>query len=146
MPAIWITVQQAQGSVPREAGTVMAVFADEFLGTIGGGHLEFEAIADARRCLLQPALSSSLPLEKRFALGPSLGQCCGGALVLKFEHVTVADQVRLQAILHAQAAERFLPLALFGGGHVGKALVKVLAPLPFHVRWIDSRDEIFQAM
>jgi xanthine dehydrogenase accessory factor len=40
MPAIWITVQQAQGSVPREAGTVMAVFADEFLGTIGGGHLE----------------------------------------------------------------------------------------------------------
>jgi xanthine dehydrogenase accessory factor len=62
---------------------------------------------------------------------------------LKFEHVTVADHVRLQAILHAQAAERFLPLALFGGGHVGKALVKVLAPLPFHVRWIDSRDEIF---
>ncbi|MEY4153988.1 MAG: hypothetical protein RLZZ278_836, partial [Pseudomonadota bacterium] len=91
MPGIWITVQQAQGSVPREAGTVMAVFADEFLGTIGGGHLEFEAIAEARRCLLQPALSSSLPLEKRFALGPSLGQCCGGALVLKFEHVTVAD-------------------------------------------------------
>jgi xanthine dehydrogenase accessory factor len=60
MPGIWITVQQAQGSVPREAGTVMAVFADEFLGTIGGGHLEFEAIAEARRCLLQPALSLSL--------------------------------------------------------------------------------------
>lgn len=143
MPAIWITVQQAQGSVPRGAGTVMAVFTDEFLGTIGGGHLEFEAIAEARRYLLQPAMPSSLPLEKRFALGPSLGQCCGGALVLKFEHVTVADQGRLQAILNAQAAERFLPLALFGGGHVGKALVKVLAPLPFHVRWIDSRDEIF---
>ena len=121
----------------------MAVFADEFLGTIGGGHLEFEAIAEARRYLLQLAPPSSLPLEKRFALGPSLGQCCGGALVLKFEHVTVADQGRLQAILNAQAAERFLPLALFGGGHVGKALVKVLAPLPFHVRWIDSRDEIF---
>jgi len=93
--------------------------------------------------LLQPAMAHSLPFEKRFALGPSLGQCCGGALVLKFEFVTAADQVRLQAILTAQAAERFLPLALFGGGHVGKALVKVLAPLPFHVRWIDSRDEIF---
>ena len=84
MPAIWITVQQAQGSVPRGAGTVMAVFTDEFLGTIGGGHLEFEAIAEARRYLLQPAMPSSLPIEKRFALGPSLGQCCGGALVLKF--------------------------------------------------------------
>jgi xanthine dehydrogenase accessory factor len=41
-PAIWVTVLQAQGSVPRGAGTVMAVFADDFLGTIGGGHLEFE--------------------------------------------------------------------------------------------------------
>jgi len=50
-PAIWITVIQAQGSVPRGEGTVMAVFEDEFLGTIGGGHLEFEAIAEARRCL-----------------------------------------------------------------------------------------------
>ena len=43
VPAIWITVLQAQGSVPRGTGTVMAVFDDEFLGTIGGGHLEFEA-------------------------------------------------------------------------------------------------------
>ena len=67
MPAIWITVQQAQGSVPRGAGTVMAVFADEFLGTIGGGHLEFEAIAEARSYLLQTAMPSSLTLEKRKA-------------------------------------------------------------------------------
>ena len=143
MPAIWITVQQAQGSVPRGEGTVMAVFEDEFLGTIGGGHLEFEAIADARRYLQGSAIEQVLPLEKRFALGPSLGQCCGGALVLKFERVTISDEHRLQAVLAAQALKRFQPVALFGGGHVGKALVKVLAPLPFHVRWIDSRDEIF---
>ena len=143
MPAIWITVQQAKGSVPRGEGTVMAVFEDECLGTIGGGHLEFEAIAAARTYLMQADLASPLPLEKRFALGPSLGQCCGGALVLKFESVTTSDEPRLQAILAAQALDRFQPLALFGGGHVGKALVQVLAPLPFHVRWIDSRDEIF---
>ena len=109
MPAIWITVQQAQGSVPRGAGTVMAVFTDEFLGTIGGGHLEFEAIAEARRYLLESVVAPELPLEKRFALGPSLGQCCGGALVLKFERVTAADQVRLQAIFSVQSAERFQP-------------------------------------
>ncbi len=143
MPAIWVTVLQAQGSVPRGAGTVMAIFADEFLGTIGGGHLEFEALALARLYLHEPTTAPALPLEKRIALGPSLGQCCGGALVLKFERVTAADEVRLQAILSTQALQRFQPLALFGGGHVGKALVKVLAPLPFHVRWIDSRDEIF---
>jgi xanthine dehydrogenase accessory factor len=141
--AIWITVQQAQGSVPRGQGTVMAVFEDEFLGTIGGGHLEFEAIAESKRYLKDPSVAQVLPLEKRFALGPSLGQCCGGALVLKFERVTASDEHRLQAILAAQALEQCQPVALFGGGHVGKALVKVLAPLPFHVRWIDSRDEIF---
>ena len=121
----------------------MAVFQDEFLGTIGGGHLEFEAIAEARRYLLASTGRQGLPTEKRFALGPSLGQCCGGALVLQFEWVDAADAERLQGILQALAAKRFQPLALFGGGHVGKALVQVLAPLPFHVRWIDSRDEIF---
>ena len=142
-PAIWVTVLQAQGSVPRGAGTVMVVFADDFLGTIGGGHLEFEALAQARQYLMDPAHLPALPFEKRIALGPSLGQCCGGALVLKLEHVTVADEARLQAILAAEASRRFQSLALFGGGHVGQALVKVLAPLPFHVRWIDSRDEIF---
>lgn len=143
VPAIWITVLQAQGSVPRGAGTVMAVFDDEFLGTIGGGHLEFEAIGEARRHLLASSGKQALPIEKRFALGPSLGQCCGGALVLKFEWVDASDAERLQGILQSLAAQRFQPLALFGGGHVGKALVQVLAPLPFHVRWIDSRDEIF---
>jgi xanthine dehydrogenase accessory factor len=142
-PAIWITVLQAQGSVPRGAGTVMAVFEDTFFGTIGGGHLEFEAIAEARKCLKSASDLAGLPKEKRFALGPSLGQCCGGALVLNFEAVTSADSKRLLQILDAQTAERFLPLALFGGGHVGKALINVLAPLPFQVRWVDSRDEIF---
>jgi xanthine dehydrogenase accessory factor len=142
-PAIWITVLQAQGSVPRGAGTVMVVFEDIFFGTIGGGHLEFEAIAEARQYLKLPDLFQVLPIEKRFALGPSLGQCCGGALVLNFESVSGRDTGRLQAILDAQRIQRFMPLALFGGGHVGKALVNVLAPLPFQVRWVDSRDEIF---
>ena len=123
----------------------MAVFEDTFFGTIGGGHLEFEAIAEARNFLQVPNALKDLPIEKRFALGPSLGQCCGGALVLNFESVTASDSERLQQILDSQAAERFMPLALVGGGHVGTALINVLAPLPFHVRWIDSRDEIFPA-
>ena len=77
----------------------MVVFEDEFLGTIGGGHLEFEAIAEARKCLRVPESRQTLPIEKRFALGPSLGQCCGGALVLKFEWVTHQDQARLIQII-----------------------------------------------
>jgi xanthine dehydrogenase accessory factor len=154
-PAVWISVVKAQGSVPREEGTVMAVFEHVFFGTIGGGHLEFEAIAHARQMLKNIptkdvpnadtlANENALePFEKRYALGPSLGQCCGGALVLRFESITHQDEARLTRVLSAQAEARFQPLALFGGGHVGKALVQVLAPLPFQVRWIDSRDEIF---
>ena len=141
--AIWITVTKAQGSVPRGEGTVMAVFHDDFLGTIGGGHLEFEVIAEARQILQSASIAQALPAEKRFALGPSLGQCCGGALVVKFEKVDKTDLPQLLKRLEAQTSSRFQPLALFGGGHVGKALINVLAPLPFHVRWIDSRDEIF---
>jgi xanthine dehydrogenase accessory factor len=50
-PAVLVQVDQTQGSVPREAGTWMAVFADALVGTIGGGHLEYDAIARARALL-----------------------------------------------------------------------------------------------
>ena len=75
----------------------------------------------------------------RYALGPSLGQCCGGVVRLRFEHVAAADA----ASLAARFSPAGIPVALFGGGHVGKALIAALGPLPFAVRWIDSRDEIF---
>src|SRR5205085_12233133 len=75
----------------------------------------------------------------RYPLGPALGQCCGGVVHLRFERVTAADAPALAQRLQAH----FTPVALFGGGHVGKALVHVLGTLPFAVRWVDSRDEIF---
>ncbi|HSV35980.1 MAG TPA: xanthine dehydrogenase accessory protein XdhC [Ramlibacter sp.] len=135
--AVLVTVDATQGSVPREPGAWMAVFAQEVVGTIGGGHLEFQAIAHARELLA----GAGEPAARRYALGPSLGQCCGGVVHLRFERVSAADMARLQAQLSPPLA----PLALFGGGHVGKALVNALAPLPFAVTWIDSRDEIFPA-
>ena len=137
-PAVCITVHSTRGSVPREAGTWMLVFAQGEWGTIGGGHLEFEAMASAR-ALLSGHEMETAPLEKRFVLGPSLGQCCGGEVEVQLARVTAQDIPRLQQSHH----RRLQPLALFGGGHVGKALVQVLAPLPFAVRWIDSRDQIF---
>ena len=140
MPAVLVTVQDTQGSVPREAGAWMAVFADEVLGTIGGGHLEFQAIARARERLQEHAGGSAAETQ-RVALGPSLGQCCGGVVQLRYEPVSAADLPELRQRL-APAGE---PVALFGGGHVGKALVRLLATLPFQVSWIDSRDEIFPA-
>lgn len=139
-----VTVESTQGSVPRESGAWMAVCADmdEPLGTIGGGHLELQAMQEARERLAdhlagRPARASVL----RQALGPSLGQCCGGVVHLRFECVTAADAPRLRERL----APRLHPVALFGGGHVGHALSRVLAPLPFALHWIDSRDGVFPA-
>jgi xanthine dehydrogenase accessory factor len=136
-PAVLVTVVATKGSVPRGPGTWMVVFAQGELGTIGGGHLEFQALAHARLILSgQP-----VPNQLSQVLGPSLGQCCGGAVDLSFEPVSAADLPRLRE----QWVPQRSPLALFGGGHVGKALVQTLASLPFAVRWIDSRDEIFPA-
>ncbi len=139
-PAVLVTVEATQGSAPREAGAWMAVFADEVIGTIGGGHLEFQAMAHARDNLLQ-AGGATTPAVLRFALGPSLGQCCGGVVHLRFESVAKDDLPALRERL----APRGSPVALFGGGHVGRSLVQVFGTLPFQVRWIDSRDQIFPA-
>ena len=130
-----VSVHETAGSVPREAGAWMAVFRDTVLGTIGGGHLELQSIEEARRRL---AGAGGEPVL-RYPLGPSLGQCCGGVVHLRYERLTAADAPALAQRLQGRLA----PLALFGGGHVGKALVRVLATLPFAVTWIDSRDEIF---
>ena len=139
-PAALLTVDSTQGSVPREAGTWMGVFADgAIIGTVGGGHLEFEAIALARRALAGERVES----PRRFALGPSLGQCCGGVVHLRFAVARPADAAALRTRLEAAADAVRMPVALFGGGHVGHAIVQALEPLPVRVHWIDSRDEIF---
>ncbi|MEO6017021.1 MAG: xanthine dehydrogenase accessory protein XdhC [Polaromonas sp.] len=142
-PAVLVEVATTQGSVPRDAGTWMAVFSNDLVGTIGGGRVEHEALAHAR-ALLQGGAEGQKGSDanglQRFALGPSLGQCCGGVMTLRFERVGAADVPSLASRLGRPARQ---PVALFGGGHVGHALVRVLAPLPFQLTWIDSRDEVF---
>ncbi len=145
--ACLVRVQSIQGSAPREAGAWMMVFAGQVFGSIGGGHLEHQAMAHARRLLAAPAApsgagrASDAPLSLHYALGPALGQCCGGAVELEFALAGAADIPALKQRL----APRRYPLALFGAGHVGRALVQVLAPLPFAVRWFDSREAAFAA-
>jgi len=115
----------------------MVVTEGGIIGTLGGGNVEFQAIALARELLATNG--DSLVLTKRFALGPSLGQCCGGVMDLSFECINSAEL----ALLQAKQDVACQPIALFGGGHVGRAIVNVLAALPYRVTWIDSRDEIF---
>jgi xanthine dehydrogenase accessory factor len=137
--AVLVTVDAVQGSGPREPGAWMLVAARDLAGTIGGGRLEFDAIATARDLLA--SAPAAAPDVRRYALGPSLGQCCGGVVHLRYERVAAADA----ALLAPRLAVPAHPVALFGGGHVGQAIVRAAAELPFALTWIDSRDEIFPA-
>jgi xanthine dehydrogenase accessory factor len=134
-PAVVVEVRDARGSVPREAGTRMLVAADETLGTIGGGHLEWKAIADARSLLAHGGAA----LEQRVALGPTLGQCCGGTLDLRFTWLAGEDPAAWPL-----PAPRFT-LQLYGAGHVGRAVVRLLTGIACRVQWIDERESAFPA-
>jgi len=189
-PAVLVTVAIAEGSVPREAGAHMLVSDNALFDTIGGGHLEWQATAIAR-AMLRDGRTRHL---ERFALGPSLGQCCGGVAHLLFERIDEDHLACLQArrqtdtfrlvaldgpesmlcdehgrVLIGAAAPRFdtaaathvlrddagrrwlvdairaprAHLFLFGAGHVGAAIVRLLGDLPCRVTWVDERDDLF---
>ncbi|MVW87714.1 xanthine dehydrogenase accessory protein XdhC [Pseudomonas sp. PB101] len=123
-PCVLVTIIEELGSTPRNAGSKMVISANQAFDTIGGGHLEYKAMKIAREMLASGKQDTHL---ERFSLGASLGQCCGGATVLLFEPM---GQVQAQ-------------IAVFGAGHVGRALVPLLASLPCRVRWIDSREDEF---
>lgn len=126
VPCVLLTVMTAKGSTPREAGTKMVVTMDAQFGTIGGGNLEFDAIAQARKLLKN---ATGVAEVKDYALGPSLAQCCGGAV-----------SVFLEPFIKNRKS-----LLLFGAGHVGKEIVNVLGGLPVDIRWIDERADEFPA-
>lgn len=128
MTAIRVTISRAKGSSPRDAGTAMLVFADRIEGTIGGGALEWEAMAIARAMLADGTDQTT----RAFPLGPSLGQCCGGAVTLEFDATDALPSL-------AQA-----PVWIWGAGHVGRAFVHSLSPLPnVALTWIDVAKERF---
>lgn len=140
-PAVLVTVSATRGSVPRESGAWLALGADRLLGSVGGGHLELQAIAAARELQQQGSASPLNGQIRRYALGPSLGQCCGGSVELQFHYL--ADAAAASRLPGLEPAR--VPVAIFGAGHVGQALVQALLPLPFSLRWIDSRDGLFPA-
>jgi xanthine dehydrogenase accessory factor len=148
-PAVVVTVEQALGSAPREAGTRMLVDGDRAHGTIGGGHLELKAIEEARAMLreAQDAATAAADVSggvaqparrvRHYPLGPALGQCCGGAVTLGY---ALLDAATLAA--WPEPEPRFF-LQLYGAGHVGRAIARALAPLDVRVDWIDEREDEF---
>lgn len=206
-PCVLVTVAEAKGSTPREAGAKMIVTANESWGSIGGGNLEHGAMGEARRLLASEAARPSL---LSYPLGPALAQCCGGSASVLFEPVagTGARPAWLAALAESASAdasiavitdvasgrklvawpgghagslgsaatdERALERAaaalasgqatrldnnewlietlaapafrlyLFGAGHVGRAVVEVLAGTDCAITWVDGRADAFPA-
>jgi xanthine dehydrogenase accessory factor len=156
-----ISVVKVEGSAPREVGARIVVTPLGFHGTIGGGTLEWQAIAKAQALLGKPT-QHKLSVH---SLGPDLGQCCGGRVQLVTEvfarnDLAAARDFALREetgvfavtgrILAPDFSEQFgdsnRKLYLFGAGHVGRALVLALAPLPFDVVWIDAREGAFPSV
>lgn len=87
-PVVRVSVIEAKGSTPREVGAAMIVSHAKLAGTIGGGALEFDAIATARTMLGRNNDNKWHRVVQAYPLGPSLGQCCGGFTKLMFEVFT----------------------------------------------------------
>ena len=125
-PAVLVTVASTRGSVPREAGTWMAVFENDSIGTIGGGHLEWDAIRRARESLRRCAVDVTV---QSVTLGPTLGQCCGGALQLSYAWVSAADVETLAARLRSEVSMPVIAVGLITEPAQAEAIVSYLKAL-----------------
>ena len=182
-----VVIAQVRGSSPREVGAAMLVWPEGQEGTIGGGALEHQAAQAARQMLAGLAAEPAGTAARltRHALGPDLGQCCGGSVQLLTElhdagtlAAMAGQEIIARAItpgtgmplsvqrLLSQAraqgqrpapqlidgwmvepvAQADVPLWIWGAGHVGRALVDVMAPLPdLAMTWVDTGPERFPA-
>ncbi len=120
-----VTMVDAQGSVPQEAGSKMLVDASGLLfGTVGGGRVENQAIEFAKELLRSPAGASNTRLVQ-WNLKRDVGMTCGGTVTLYFEAVN----------------HRVWEIVIFGAGHVSNALTSCLLNLDCYVTVVDSRQE-----
>ena len=137
MSAIFVEVTATRGSAPRDAGTAMQITLDSIDGTIGGGALVHQAIAHARRLLAEGRFEDSQTLP----LGPGLGQCCGGAVSLRY--TTAPRPLDAAPPLPLPDVQSDTPLWLWGAGHIGRAVVAACPPRAFAITWIDSARDRF---
>lgn len=132
------TVINIKGSAPREVGATILIANDEILGTIGGGTLEYQVMQTARTFLAENK-PVGFHHQQNYILGTEMGQCCGGQVEVAYQLTN--DTQHWQDPLHANRQQ--FNIVLFGAGHVGQALVSILATQPCQVHWVDSRSELF---
>lgn len=121
--AVLVTVAAGAGSTPREAGAAMVVTPTLVAGTIGGGHLEYEALRIAHEALATPGPPAQWLV--RFPLAARLGQCCGGVATLSFATLDAGALSWLNVV--EACARASTPFAVVGlvmpGVHAGGRLV-----------------------
>jgi len=123
--SVLVTVIQTAGSSPRDTDAKMVVTANTSDDSIGGGQLEYQAIQTARELLIDNKRCSII---QEYNLSTDLQQCCGGKVTLLFECFPTSD----------------LQIILFGAGHVGQAIIKILRDINCQVHWVDSRAEYLE--
>jgi len=128
-PAVIVTLAMVRGHAPRNGGAKMVVSPGDVSGTIGGGNLEATAIARAREML---AAGSAEPDLLTIALSDKATteygvQCCGGEVTLMLEPVRVVPSI-----------------AVFGLGHVGLELARVLSRQHLDLHLVDSREAMLE--
>lgn len=136
-PAAVVRVGMTAGSVPREEGAMMLVTETGIVGSIGGGTLEWKAMAEAQRLLRTGGKRSAM----QYVLGPDLGQCCGGRVEIVTERLDGACLEKLSTSDVGTSRKVFV----FGAGHVGRSLIFSLAQMPLSVIWCDPRPGAFPA-
>jgi xanthine dehydrogenase accessory factor len=124
---VLVTVVATRGHAPREAGAKMVVAADATWGTIGGGNLEATAVSRSRLLLGSPGagpeeLTLGLTARARTEHGR---QCCGGEVTVLLEPLPVVPSV-----------------AVFGVGHVGLELARILSRHDLDLHLVDSRADM----
>ncbi|MGB9033143.1 MAG: xanthine dehydrogenase accessory protein XdhC [Paeniglutamicibacter sp.] len=130
-PAVLITLVEVRGHAPREAGTKMVATIDELFETIGGGNLEMTAVARARQMLTDSQdVPETMTLRLNDKAPATYGrQCCGGEVTILLEPMAVPEAV-----------------AIFGVGHVGLELARILSRQDIELYLSDSRAENLQGL
>lgn len=140
-PFVLVNVDNAVGSTPRETGAWMLVSPQRVFRTIGGGQLEKLAIDKARDLMVS---NNRKRVQLKVPLGPEIGQCCGGSVVLSLKLIAETEIDRIAAGLDEEF--KTLPhVYVFGAGHVGNALCEALSLLPLQPVLVDTRNEELQA-
>ncbi|PLX38980.1 MAG: xanthine dehydrogenase accessory protein XdhC [Hyphomicrobiales bacterium] len=143
--AVLALIVDAAGSAPRGEGTWLLVDADTTYGTLGGGELERIATLEAR-AMIAGERPWTRGLSRR-ALGPDLGQCCGGAVVYLAEPIDSTSMTWLDPLMHsmADAGDAAIRFALSDAG-VPPTILDTAAPAQTRIKKGQTPDEITLAL